>query len=174
MIEAVDKFAEEKKNVPIATKLAQMIVPQSRPRSAKAHLIKGGQSTQIFIPNGSRLYTISQEVEQKLASLMDKKDDKGLQKELILLGLDAPEYITDEPLQSPPLHALSLAIAQKCNMGCTYCYADQGDFGGPTKNMSLETAFKAIDLLLKDCPEGGKAQLTFLGGDPLINRQALR
>lgn len=174
MIAAIETFVEEKKDATIATKLAQMIVPQSKPRSAKAHLVRGGKSTQIFIPNGSRLYTISQEVEQKIAFLMDKKDEKGLQNELIRLGLDAPEYITDEPLQSPPLHALSLAIAQKCNMGCTYCYADQGDFGGPTKNMSLETAFKAIDLLLKDCPEGGKAQLTFLGGEPLMNRQAIR
>ena len=34
---------------------------------------------------------------------------------------------------SPPLHALSLAVAQKCNLGCTYCYASQGSFGGPAK-----------------------------------------
>lgn len=174
MIGTAGSLVEKIKNVPIATRLAQMIVPQSKPRSAHVHLIKGGASTQIFIPNGSRLYTVSQDVEQRITSLMNKKDEKGLQDELIILGLDAPEYITNEPLQSPPLHALSLAIAQKCNMGCTYCYADQGDFGGPTKNMSLETAFKAIDLLLKDCPEGGKAQLTFLGGEPLMNRQAIR
>lgn len=174
MIGTAESLVEKIKNVPIATRLAQMIVPQSKPRSAHVHLIKGGASTQIFIPNGSRLYTVSQDVEQRITSLMNKKDEKGLQDELIILGLDAPEYITNEPLQSPPLHALSLAIAQKCNMGCTYCYADQGDFGGPTKNMSLETAFKAIDLLLKDCPEGGKAQLTFLGGEPLMNRQAIR
>ncbi|MDQ6477182.1 radical SAM/SPASM domain-containing protein [Dyadobacter sp. LHD-138] len=174
MIGTAGSLVEKIQNVPIAIRLAQMIVPQSKPRSAHVHLIKGGPSTQIFIPNGSRLYTVSQDVEQRITSLMNKKDEKGLQDELIILGLDAPEYITNEPLQSPPLHALSLAIAQKCNMGCTYCYADQGDFGGPTKNMSLETAFKAIDLLLKDCPEGGKAQLTFLGGEPLINRQAIR
>ncbi|WP_208328367.1 radical SAM/SPASM domain-containing protein [Flavobacterium poyangense] len=174
MTSPTQRFIDTRMNGPIATKLAQLIVPQSKPRSATAHLVKGAHSTQIFIPNGSRLYTISPEVEQKIAFLMDKKNEKGLQKELIHLGLDAPEYITDEPLQSPRLHALSLAIAQKCNMGCTYCYADQGDFGGPTKNMSLETAFKAIDLLLKECPEGGKAQLTFLGGEPLINRQAIR
>ena len=29
-----------------------------------------------------------------------------------------------------PVHALSLAVAQKCNLGCTYCYAQQGEFGG--------------------------------------------
>ena len=154
MIGTTETIVDKKNNVPIATQLAQIIVPQSRPRSPKVHLIKGGQSTQIFIPNGSRLYTISHEVEQKITSLLNEKDENKLQEELILLGLDAPEYITNEPLQSPPLHALSLAIAQKCNMGCTYCYADQGDFGGPTKNMSLETAFKAIDLLVKECPEG--------------------
>lgn len=174
MIGTAESLVEKIKNVPIATRLAQMIVPQSKPRSAHVHLIKGGASTQIFIPNGSRLYTVSQDVEQRITSLLNKKNEKGLQDELIILGLDAPEYITNEPLQSPPLHALSLAIAQKCNMGCTYCYADQGDFGGPTKNMSLETTFKAIDLLLRDCPEGGKAQLTFLGGEPLMNRQAIR
>jgi uncharacterized protein len=174
MIKMIETPIDEMNIDLIATKLTEMIVPQSKPRSPNVHLIKGGQSTQVFIPNGSRLYTISEEVEQRVTSLMDIMDEEGLQNEFIRLGLDAPEYISNEPLQSPPLYALSLAIAQKCNMGCTYCYADQGDFGGPTKNMSLETAFKAIDLLVKDCPENGKAQLTFLGGEPLINRKAIR
>ena len=158
----------------IAEKLANSIVVQSKPLSPQVHLIKGGQGTQLFIPNGSRLYTITAAVEERISSLMKIKDEVGIENELVRLGLDSPAYIEDTPLQSPPLYALSLAIAQKCNMGCTYCYADQGDFGGPTKNMSLETAFKSIDLLLKDCPEGGKAQLTFLGGEPLINRKAIR
>lgn len=174
MIKTIETPIDEMNIDLIATKLTQMIVPQSKPRSSSVHLIKGGHSTQIFIPNGSRLYTISEEVEQRVTSLMEVMDEEGLQNMLIRLGLDAPEYISNEPLQSPPLYALSLAIAQKCNMGCTYCYADQGDFGGPTKNMSLETALKAIDLLVKDCPENGKAQLTFLGGEPLINRKAIR
>ena len=97
-----------------------------------------------------------------------------MQEELIRLGLDAPRYIDDQPLESPRLYALSLAIAQKCNMGCSYCYADQGSFGGPSKNMTIESAIKAINLLLQDCPEGGSVQLTFLGGEPLFNRKAIR
>lgn len=157
-----------------APQLAKLVESQSGPLSPQAHLVKGGHSAQLFIPNGSRLYHISTELEERISLLLKTKDENGIRKELIRLGLDAPAYVEDEPLQSPPLYALSLAIAQKCNMGCTYCYADQGNFGGPTKNMSLETAFKAIDLLLKDCPEGGKVQLTFLGGEPLINRNAIR
>jgi uncharacterized protein len=159
--------------VSIAPKMATLIARHSRPLSPSLHLIKGGRETQLFIPNGSRLYTVSQEVEQRLETLMKAGNEVGLQEEMIRLGLDAPAFIDDVPLQNPRLYALSLAIAQKCNMGCTYCYADQGAFGGATKNMSLETAYEAIDLLLRECPEGEKVQLTFLGGEPLINRKAI-
>ena len=62
------------------------------------------------------------------------------------VGLGGPPRIDDEPLTDPPLHALSLAIAQKCNLGCTYCYAQQGEFGGAAKNMTRETADQAVDL----------------------------
>ena len=37
-------------------------------------------------------------------------------------------------------HALSLAVAERCNLGCTYCYAQQGDFGGSAKAMSKTDA----------------------------------
>lgn len=157
-----------------ADQLTALISKQSKPQSPIAHIIKGAHTTQLFLPNGSQLYTINEVVEQNLTRLMQLNDEAVLQQELIRLGLDAPAYIDDKPLQSPPLYALSLAIAQKCNMGCTYCYADQGDFGGPSKNMSIASACKAIDLLLKDCPEGGKVQLTFLGGEPLINRKGMK
>ncbi|MEY4926912.1 MAG: hypothetical protein RI894_1348 [Bacteroidota bacterium] len=169
-----DKAIGDPKKLPIATQLAHIIVNQSRPLSPTAHLIRGGATTQLFLPNGSQLYTISDEIAHRVNVLMNQHDEVGLQKELVKIGLDAPTYIDNTPLESPRLYALSLAIAQKCNMGCTYCYASQGDFGGPSKNMSLETAFKSIDLLLKDCPEGGKAQLTFLGGEPLVNRKAIK
>ncbi|MNV26209.1 Anaerobic sulfatase-maturating enzyme [compost metagenome] len=158
----------------IAGVLAGVVMQQSKPVSPVAHLIKSLHTTQLFLPNGSQLYSINQAVEERISNLINTHDEVALKEELILLGLDAPTYIDDQPLESPPLYALSLAIAQKCNMGCTYCYADQGDFGGPSKNMSIESAFKAIDLLLRDCPEDGTVQLTFLGGEPLINRKAVR
>lgn len=146
----------------------------SKPRSPQIQLIKGGHRTQLFVVNGSRLYHIAPEVEQRFDQLLKEKNEAGITEALITLGLMSPEFVDDTPLESPPLYALSLAIAQKCNMGCGYCYAEQGDFGGPMKNMDLLTAMKSIDLLLKDCPEGGKVQLTFLGGEPLINKQALK
>ena len=158
----------------MAGELAFHAASASQPKSPQFHLVPTGKETQLFLTNGSRLHSISAQVEARLKQLAAQQDEAAIQQELIALGLDAPPVIDDTPLSSPKIYALSLAIAQKCNMGCTYCYADQGDFGGPAKNMTLDTAKQAIDLLLADCPEGGKVQLTFLGGEPLINRKALQ
>lgn len=158
----------------LAKGLTHKITVDSQPASSLAHIIKGANGSHLFLPNGSRLVPISSLVEEKIQRLINEKDERHLQYELSLLGLDLPPLITDEPLKSPPIHALSLAIAQKCNMGCAYCYADQGDFGGPSKSMSLEVAKKSIDLLLNERSKGDRAQLTFLGGEPLMNRKDLR
>ncbi len=158
----------------IASELAARINMASAPRSPQVHLIPTAGNTHLFITNGSRLYNMSPAIEARMEQLLQQQDEEGITRELISLGLDMPAFINDEPLKSPKTYALSLAIAQKCNMGCTYCYADQGDFGGPMKNMSADTARQSIDLLLKDCDTGSKVQVTFLGGEPLINRKALR
>jgi uncharacterized protein len=86
------------------------------------------------------------------------------------LELDAPRFVDDAPVESPPLRALSLAVAQKCNLGCTYCYAQQGSFGGPARSMPDDTALAAVDLLFADVGPGERVNLSFLGGEPLLNR----
>ena len=74
--------------------------------------------------------------------------------------------IDDVPIVSPPLHALSLAIAQKCNLGCTYCYASANDrpkvmtwetakSGRALKKMSCWMSFK-FRLLVNARPSKGK------------------
>jgi uncharacterized protein len=89
-------------------------------------------------------------------------------------GLDEPPAIDDTAPSEPPLHALSLAVAQKCNLGCSYCYAQQGDFGGAAKNMSRETALEAVALLVDGAEPGARLNLAFLGGEPLANRRVLQ
>ncbi|WP_222597090.1 radical SAM protein [Chitinophaga pinensis] len=158
----------------IASELASRIQQRTPPRSPQIHLVPTAGNTQLFVANGSRMYTVSDTIADRFQQLLATGDEAAITTELIALGLDTPVLINDTPLESPKLYALSLAIAQKCNMGCAYCYADQGDFGGPTKNMSLDTAKQSVDLLLKDCTPGSKVQVTFLGGEPLINRNALR
>jgi len=59
-------------------------------------------------------------------------------------------------------------------MGCTYCYAQQGSFGNTPKKMEAEAALAAVKLLFRERQPGESVQITFLGGEPLMNRQLIR
>lgn len=136
-------------------------------------LIQDGKSTSLYIPNGSRVYSVDG-VTARLLTQLGAADRTVQLDALSRLGLRIEPRISDEPLVSVPTQAVSLAVAQKCNLGCTYCYAEGGDFGAKARNMPLETATKSVDYLLDNADEGGRVNLAFLGGEPLMNRQVLR
>lgn len=147
------------------------LVDASRPGSSTIHLISASHS--VFVVDGSRLFALDEDTFDRLslAEMTGKPLMNELLSELDLIG--QPSGCEEIPA-TPPLRAISLAIAQKCNLGCTYCYAKQGDFGGTPKNMPLEVALRAIDLLFADAPPGSRVNLAFLGGEPLLNRSVLR
>ncbi len=160
-------------STPAAPLRAGFLFNESRPRSTHAHWTRSGGRAQLFVVNGSRIFDIDDTTLHALEAARIEGDASVLA-QLAELGLEAPPYVDDTALKSPPLHALSLAIAQKCNLGCTYCYASQGDFGGPAKNMSPATALKSVELLIQGAAPGDRVHLTFLGGEPLANRAGLR
>lgn len=143
----------------------------SAPQSALVHLIDAVIGGHLFVCDGSRLFDADADL---FAELRIAAAGEGIAGVLDRLGLGGPPRIDDQPLADPPLHALSLAIAQKCNLGCTYCYAQQGEFGGAAKNMTRKTADQAVDLLLRGAEPGARLNLAFLGGEPLVNRAVLQ
>lgn len=144
----------------------------SRPRSRHAHWQRFVDHNQLFVVNGSRVYDTDDEVISRLETAVSL-GDSAVEKVLESLGLLSEPMIDDTPVSSPPLRAISLAIAQKCNLGCSYCYASEGDFGGPAKNMTVETARQAIQLLVDSAQTGDRVNIAFLGGEPLTNRDVL-
>lgn len=146
----------------------------SAPRVPEAHLIESSVGHHLFVADGSRLF----DAEASLFETYETAMAQGLSGEVAELlrqaGLTRQPFIDDTPLAPPVIHALSLAIAQKCNLGCTYCYAQQGEFGGPSKNMTLQDARRAVDLLVNGAEPGARLNLAFLGGEPLINRAVLQ
>ena len=150
---------------------AETFMTAGATRSADIHLFESDDKHHLFVVNGSRLFDIEPGLFAKLGAAISADQVSEL---LAGVGADVPPFIDDRPLRPPQLHALSLAVAQKCNLGCTYCYAQQGEFGGLAKNMPLETANRAVDLLLSEVGDGGKASLAFLGGEPLVNRPVVQ
>jgi uncharacterized protein len=128
----------------------------------------------LFVTDGSRLFDLDERSLGFYDSALAIGDVAGAQALLEESGLVGRPFIDGTSLSPPPIRAISLAVAQKCNLGCSYCYAKQGDFGGSAKNMSLADARSAIDLLLADAEAGMRYNLAFLGGEPLVNRNVLR
>lgn len=149
------------------------LVAQSAPLSADAHLVDSGDRLHLLVPNGNRLYDLDAELYGRIDRLRRAGDDVALATVLEELGVDAPRYVDDSPPHEPPVRALSLAVAQKCNLGCSYCYAQGGSFGGAARSMGLETALRSLDLLFSDVRAGERVNLTFLGGEPLLNRPVI-
>jgi uncharacterized protein len=146
---------------------------RSAPLSPAAHLVDGGNRRHLLVPDGTRLYQVDDLTYAELEGLLHDRDETGLATMLERLGVQASAYVDDQPPAAPPIRALSLAVAQKCNMGCTYCYAQGGEFGGPAASMDAATAGGAVDLLFADAAPGERVNLAFLGGEPLLNRAVI-
>lgn len=150
---------------------AARVMAASAPRSPSVHLLPTASGAGVFLPDGSRLFDADARLAARFeAAITDSEVDALLDE----LGVRGDPYVDDVPLDAPPLHALSLAIAQKCNLGCTYCYAQQGQFGGEARNMEREAAERAVDLLIEGATPGARLNLAFLGGEPLANRPLLQ
>jgi uncharacterized protein len=84
------------------------------------------------------------------------------------------------PPQDFPLTTMVLNVTNKCNLACTYCY-EYGedkivdtDFGEKPKFMSEETARESVDFMFKEAGTNRVANLTFFGGETLLNFKVLK
>ena len=120
----------------------------SAPRSPHAHLVDSGAGPAPVPAERQPAVRRRRGRPDRLDALQRAGDEAALADLLARLGVDAPAYVDDTPLTEPPVRALSLAVAQKCNLGCTYCYAEGGSFGGPARTCRMATALASVDLLL--------------------------
>lgn len=78
-------------------------------------------------------------------------------------------YIFDFKKRKTVVKALCLHIAHDCNLGCKYCFAEEGEYHGRRALMSLETGKKALDFLVKNSGSRVNLEVDFFGGEPLMN-----
>jgi uncharacterized protein len=95
------------------------------------HIVQGKQRV-LFAVNGSRLYLMNGPAEESLVL------DEIRAATALISARRPPAVIMRDPA------ALTLNIAQSCNLACSYCYADEGRFGGEPMLMTAETAKAAI------------------------------
>ncbi len=147
---------------------------RGRPKVPNAHCFASDGKTMLFLVDHGAIFELAAPLAAALEPAMDCADRARVDHLLAGAALNPLPLPEEATLEAVPMHAISLAVAEKCNLGCTYCYAQQGSFGGAAKNMTLEVARTAIDRLLMDAGPGSKVSLTFLGGEPLANFETLR
>jgi uncharacterized protein len=151
---------------------SERLLRDAAPRTPLFHLLEAGNEMFVLVVDGTRLYRVNAEIAQYLTTYAE--DEPAIRQCFQDLELDTPAYVDDRPLAPPPLRAISLAVAQKCNLSCTYCYAQQGDFGEVAKSMPLATALTAVETLIRQTPPGERVNIAFLGGEPLMGRDVLQ
>src|SRR4051794_1091510 len=77
--------------------------------------------------------------------------------------------------QTGRISKLVFDLASTCNMGCSYCFADRGQYGnheasGP-KLLTTSTAIAVVEKVLENCSHVGHVK--FFGGEPLLAIDAI-
>lgn len=133
--------------------------------SPEHHLFESELGRHLLVTDGSRIYDLPADAHW---------NESSLQALLERISLPGSRRIDGTPLAPPPLQTLSLNVAQACNMGCSYCYAGQGAFGGRPKMMRFEVAKASVDRLIAESAAGADLVIGFMGGEPFLNRELLR
>src|SRR5215475_12167742 len=89
------------------------------------HLFDTPEGPHLLLVDGSQIFSIDDALVQRLGAAR-AEEGNSLREVLAEHGLGLERFIDDEPLENPPVRALSLAVAERCNLGCTYCYAKGG------------------------------------------------
>ena len=76
--------------------------------------------------------------------------------------------------QNIPVKALCLHVSHDCNLRCTYCFAQTGDFGTVRSLMDKDTARKAIDFVIQSSQNRRNIEVDFFGGEPLMAMDVVR
>lgn len=89
-------------------------------------------------------------------------------------------YVTDylKNYLDRRLLKLTLQVTQNCNFRCKYCvYSEEHNKGQRThslKNMSWDTAKRAVDFLWQHSVDSGQVNIGFYGGEPLLQMDLIQ
>ncbi|MDP9145829.1 MAG: radical SAM protein, partial [Actinomycetota bacterium] len=127
------------------------------------------------------------EVEDLVTRLGDRFSAEDVRASLAELGavraigpVSRPEFAPPPPVPPKriPLTTLVLNVTSKCNLSCTYCYEYGEDKivaeGSKPRFMTEQTARESVDFMFREAGDSTAVNLTFFGGETLLNFKVLR
>lgn len=117
----------------------------------------------LYIP-AAHLLKVTPEI---AAHVRGEAPDQEVADYLLSLAQEIP--IPEKPQHKPNIGAVSLNMAQGCNLRCTYCFAGEGDYG----KKSMMTSETAINVLGHLAQGKERFHVIFFGGEPLLNYKTI-
>ncbi|HXV60081.1 MAG TPA: quinohemoprotein amine dehydrogenase maturation protein [Vicinamibacteria bacterium] len=119
-----------------------------------------------------------------VGELASSKEAIEALRELASLGAVSRDGAPDVPLAElasppvpPPLSTIVLNVTNSCNLSCRYCYEygeDRLESPAAPQIMDEETARRAVDTLIAESGHNRRLQVTFFGGETLLNFKVIR
>ncbi|MTJ82376.1 MAG: SPASM domain-containing protein [Telmatospirillum sp.] len=145
------------------------------------HLVDTDAGVWALHAQSHRLFPVGDDIAREVRSrLSDRQDDGGAL--LALLARTDPgerppanrhRLRAAEPVDGAPL-AINVNLTATCNLGCTYCFADGGDYGRITGR--LNTGSDVDDILAfarSRSRPGDTVRFEFFGGEPMLNFEVI-
>jgi uncharacterized protein len=134
--------------------------------SPQHHRFQSNAGQHVLVVPYSRIYDLPLDFAERL----DAGEHEALAM-IAALGLPGAHEMPLDATVTPTPHSISLNVSSSCNLGCGYCYASQGRFGGSQPEpMTFETARASIECLFADRDSTAPLTIGFLGGEPFVNR----
>lgn len=118
----------------------------------------------------------TEHIEALVRQIMEVIEDiEKLKEDGALFTKDVYEdYIKEFKQRKTVVKALCLHIAHDCNLACTYCFAEEGEYKGRKELMSFEVGKQALDFLIESSGNRKNLEVDFFGGEPLMNFQVVK
>ncbi len=158
------------------------------------HRFAGGDRRYAFLVPSSMIFELDAASERVLDRLeagpkppeavATTPDEKAALRELAEVGAVArqgapliPIGGLQEVAEPPPIRTVVLNVTNSCNLACRYCY-EYGDdriaAAEIPQAMTAEVARQSVDRLLTESGAAKDLQITFFGGETLLNWRVIR
>lgn len=84
------------------------------------------------------------------------------------------QFVMDFKKRKTVVKALCLHIAHDCNLGCRYCFAEEGEYHGDRSLMSFAVGKQALDFLVANSGSRRNLEVDFFGGEPTMNFEVVK
>lgn len=116
---------------------------------------------------------LSKYSEDELREALDEVEELKANGELFAEDV-YKDFVMDFKRRKTVVKALCLHIAHDCNLGCRYCFAEEGEYHGDRSLMSYEVGKQALDFLVANSGNRKNLEVDFFGGEPTMNFEVVK